>query len=296
MIFFRLIIFSFFISVFACANEKLNHTYSLAISIHKFDRAQQNRIKSIASVIKKEFEEIHEGKYHVEITFVEDEEEMLKGYINYSKFNIIIPYSSYYLKNKDLIKEVSSNAFSFNSHKKFQKYILLANKDSEIKDIKDLKNKSFANYVANDNYIYWLDYITLKELGVSYKKLIRKEKDINSDSRLILETYFEKTDFTVVKKRVYEDMLLLNPSLKENLFIIKESKPLFLYGIGFLNKKIPEEMKNDFNEMMDDGTFDKKMKHLFVLLDQRSITRMDFKELNNLENFYNEYVKLKNKQ
>lgn len=244
-------------------------------------------------MIKKEFEDIFKGKYYVKLTFVEDEEKVLEGYINYDKFNIIIPYSSFYLKNKDIIKEVSFNAFSFNSHKKFQKYILLVNKSSNIKNIKDLKNKSFANYIANDNYKYWLDYLTLKELGFSYKNIIKKEVNINSDSRLILDTYFKKTDFTVVRKSTYEDILLLNPSLKKNLIVIKESKPIFPYGIGFMHKKIPKEMEQAFNRMMNNGTFDKRMKHLFSLLNQRSITRTNFKELSKLENFYDEYVKLK---
>ena len=61
----------------------------------------------------------------------------------------------------------------FNNSSEKTKYYLIANKKSNIKSIKDLKDKSFITLSIDDNYSNWLDTLVRKELDVSYKKIIK---------------------------------------------------------------------------------------------------------------------------
>jgi len=274
------------------AKEQSN-TFNFAVTVHKFDKLQREKIRSAISLVEKEFNKLYKDKYKVKIHFLESDKELIDSYLKNKKFNALVLHTSTYLKYKDRLKEKSKNFFSFNTDSKFQKYILLANKESKINSLKDIKGKKFASYIANYNYSNWLDYLTLKELGLSYKSLIDEEFKYTKDKRLILSLYFGKTDFAIVRENIYEDMLLLNPSIEKRLKVIRESSPMFTYGLGMFNKNLPQKMLEDFNKRIKDGTLNEKFVSLFRIIDQSMIKRVFPSDLEVLESFYDEYKKLK---
>ncbi len=282
-----------FLIGFLNANS-LDESYSFAVNINNYNKVYQNKIKSVITRISKEFENLHDEKYSVNVNFIDNSKsDFLNAYVNYLKFNGFVSYTSYYLRNKKSLKKSSKYFFTFDHNQEFQQYILLVNKKANIKNLKDLKDKRFVSFIANDNYNDWLDYLTLKELNKTYKDLIEKENKVQKDSTLVLDLYFDKADFTVIRKSIFEDIVSLNPSILKKVSIIKESEPIFLYGIGMFHKKTPKKIIEGFDLIVKDGTFNNSYQQVLKVLGNTKIKKISIDDLEELEKFYNKYIKLK---
>ncbi|WP_321312615.1 PhnD/SsuA/transferrin family substrate-binding protein [Halarcobacter sp.] len=280
---------------FLKANDYLDNNYSFGVIISKYDKIRQNKIKSVVTRISKQFQTLNEDNYFVDVTFLDNNKKLFDSYINYSKYNSIITYASFYLRDRKRLKESSQYYFTFDYNKEFQQYVLLVNNKSNIKSIRDLKGKNFSTFVANDNYSDWLDYITLKELHKPYKQIVKNIKEVQSDSTLVLDLYFNKSDFSVIRKSAYNDIVALNPAIKKRVSILKESKPIFLFGLGLMHKNVSKKIINGFDKIVKDGTFDKDYQSLLELLGNVKIKRIYPEDLFELEKFYDEYIELKRK-
>ncbi|RXJ67146.1 hypothetical protein CRV08_11180 [Halarcobacter ebronensis] len=276
-------------------DNHLDKNYEFAVNIGEYNKINQNKIKSIVSRISKTFANRFDNKYGVNVTFIDNVDEVVDEYIRYKKYNSLVIYSSSYLKYMDKLKEVSKYFFTFDNNIDFQRYVLVVNNSSNIKSIKDIKNKKFLSFSSNDNYSDWLDYLTLKELNKSYKKLIKEEINVEKDAGLVLKLFFDKGDFAVIRKSSYKDLVLLNPSIEKKVSILIESEPIFFYGIGLFHKNTSEEIINGFDGIVIDGSFNGEYNHLIKMLDSTKIKRIFPKDLEKLETFYKKYVNLKRK-
>ncbi len=284
-----------FIITFVYSDSKIDTEYKFGVFIGKLDQVHQNKIKSVALRLEKEIENILNNNYNISVSFVEDGNEILDDFISFKKYNIIFIPSPLYLSEKKKMNSVSKDMYSFTYNNRFQKYILLTNKDSNINSLKDIKNKRFGNFAEAEYFSKWLDYLALKEVGISSKKLISSEKAFSKDKTLILDMYFNKIDFGVIKKSTYEDMLILNPALKDKLVILRESEAMFPYGMAFFHKKTPKKLVNVFNKFVAVGILKSQFKHLFSLLEQTSFSKISKEQLKPLENFDIEYKRMKSK-
>jgi len=289
---FRLFFLLFF-SLFLNADEFINKNYSLACTIHSFDKVHQNKIKSSVYKVETLLSEILRNKLEINIEFFDSEDEMLQSYIEYKKFNNAVFYLNYFLKNREVIDKYTKNYFAFSSKDKFHSYVFVVNKKSKIKSIKDIKNKIYVNFIGDDNLHAWLDYKSLKKVNKPYKTLLKEQIDVAKASRAILNLYFNKADFTVVKKNVFDNMVKLNPALKKRLNIIDESEKIFLYGVGAFHKNTPDEVIEKFFKYSSDLKIMKKLEYIYRLLDQSSIERISKEEMKNMVNFFEEYENLK---
>ncbi|RXK13489.1 hypothetical protein CP965_06715 [Halarcobacter mediterraneus] len=272
----------------------LDESYSFAVNINNYNKVYQNKIKSVITRISKEFENLHDKKHIVNVSFIDNSKsDFLNSYVNYLKFNGLVSYTSYYLRNKEALKKASKYFFTFDHNQEFQQYILLVNKKANIKSLKDLKGKRFVSFIANNNYNDWLDYLTLKGLKQTYKNLIKKENKVQKDSTLVLDLYFDKADFTVIRKSIFEDIVSLNPAILKKVSIIKESEPIFLYGIGMFHKNTPKKIIEGFDLIVRDGTFNNSYQQVLKVLGNTKIKKTSFNDIKKLEDFYDEYMELK---
>lgn len=279
--------------LFSFLKADINSEYTFGITVHKFEKNYRNKVKRITIKILENMSKTLEKK--INIVFIEDEDTLLKDFKRFEKLNTMIIYSDFYLKNKDEIKKISKNPFLFNNSSEKTKYYLIANKKSNIKSIKDLKDKSFITLSIDDNYANWLDTLVRKELDVSYKKIIKDESIVDKNEKLILNVYFNKVDFTAVSKVVYDDMLLLNPSIEKNLVILEESKPIFFFGLGVFHKNTPKELTDAFQKTVDSGEFNKEFGDIYKMLNLYGVQKTSFEDLKPLDDFYSEYLELKSK-
>lgn len=269
-----------------------NNEYHFGILIANYDKANQNRVKHLILKLSKEIQELFKEK--INIVFIYDDTNLLENYKKLKKMNVLVVHSDFYLKNKTELKKISQRPFLFNNEGEIKnQYYLIANRDSNINELSDLKNKTYGSYVADSSYNMWADYILRKELNISLDKLVKNKNFVQKGQKLILDIYFNKSDFSVISKVVYDDMVALNPAIEKKVFILKKSKPIFFLAIGLFNKKTPEKLVKQYHKLVENGEFNRKFKSLYKLLNLYGIQPTTFDNLKELDTYYDEYKKLK---
>lgn len=289
---FRYFALSFFLVSNLYSQSKEN--FSLAISISEYSIADQNRIKNLASSLLNKIND--EISINITMSFYENEEKLLDDFKNKRNINTMILSPLFYFKNKKLVKEISKNPFIFKSQEiRKSQLLLIANKNSKINSINDLNDKAFANSLYLKNNSLWLDYLTLKKLNKSYKKIIKNESVSTKTSTALLDVYFNKADFCTIDENVYEDMLVLNPSLNKNLTIIEHSDEIFFFAFGSVHKDMSSESVKELNDFITNEKFKSNFREFFKLVNLYSASLIEFKDLKEIEEFYEEYENLKKK-
>lgn len=290
-------IFKYFALLFFLVSNLYSQSkekFSLAVSISEYSIADQNRIKNLASSLLNKIND--EIPINISMSFYEDEEKLLDDFKNKKNINTMILSPLFYFKNKKLVKEISKNPFIFKSQEiRKSQLLLIANKNSKINSINDLNNKSFANSLYLKNNSLWLDYLTLKKLNKSYKKIIKNESVSTKTSTALLDVYFNKADFCTIDENVYEDMLVLNPSLNKNLTIIEHSDEIFFFAFGSVHKDMSSESVKELNDFITNEKFKSNFREFFKLINLYSASLIEFKDLKEIEEFYEEYENLKKK-
>jgi ABC-type phosphate/phosphonate transport system substrate-binding protein len=290
-------IFKYFALLFFLVSNLYSQSkenFSLAVSISEYSIADQNRIKNLASSLLNKIND--EIPINITMSFYEDEEKLLDDFKNKKNINTMILSPLFYFKNKKLVKEISKNPFIFKSQEiRKSQLLLIANKNSKINSINDLNNKSFENSLYLKNNSLWLDYLTLKKLNKSYKKIIKNESVSTKTSTALLDVYFNKADFCTIDENVYEDMLVLNPSLNKNLTIIEHSDEIFFFAFGSVHKDMSSESVKELNDFITNEKFKSNFREFFKLVNLYSASLIEFKDLKEIEEFYEEYENLKKK-
>lgn len=287
---FKYLIITLFLTL--SLNADINKEYYIGIGIYNYDDINKNRMKKLMLKLANELEKTY--NYKINLIFIDNKYEALEDFKSYKKMNLVVTYLAFYLENKDSLKEFTKRPFLFNNtaDEKNQFY-LIVNKDSNINSLKDLKGKTFAGYVGDEGYSLWLDYLTRKNLKKPYKKLIKNELEIQKNQRLILNVYFNKADFSVISKTVYNDMISLNPSIEKRVKILKKSKPIFFFGLGLFHKNTPKSLVDPFYEYIDNGQFNKDFEDIFKLLSAYGVQKASFDDLKPLDDYFEEYKELK---
>lgn len=287
----KFILFYFITSLFftLSLHAGLDDKVHFALSISKFDKVTQNRIKRLTLRLVEELKK--DSSLDIDITFVDNINNVKK---DFKKYNNFVAYSTFFLENINFFKENGKATFIFNdTENNLSQYYLVASKKSGIKTISDLKGKVLNSLMTTNYYNMWLDYLSLKEFGKPYREIIKKEISEVKQNKKLLNVYFNKADFTVVSKVAYDDVLLLNPSIIKNLVIVKKSEPIFFYAIGVFHKNTPDSLINKFFSTLNKQENANGLSSIYKLIGINNIKKREFKDFDKLIEFYNEYKKLK---
>ena len=123
-------------------------------------------------------------------------------------------------------------------------------------------------------------------------KVFKEIVDSQKTKKLIFNVFFNKDSVSVVSRRLYRDMLELNPQIKNKIEILKKSKAIFLSGVGFTNKKI-----NPYYENMHDSVKEDMGKNGKIILSP-AVKIYDFYKINDeelkpLDRFFENFFNLK---
>ena len=291
-IFKNVLVFIFlFLNISSNAEEKL----VFGVTIGQNYAGDEHRIRKLASNMINKMNIEYEKEF--DAIFYDNQELLLKDFKDKKNINAVVLYPAFYFDNKNLIKKISKNPFIYKtSTTSSSQLFLIANTNSKINSISDIKNKTFMNTDFNDTYSTWLDYLTLKNLNNSYKKVIGNQLKSNKSSTALLDVYFNKADFCVIEKETYVNMLILNPSLEKKLKIIDKSPEIFFSAITTIHKEATPELITLINEILDKKTFKDDFKEFLKLINLDSALRVEFEDLKNFEDFYSEYRFLKGKE
>jgi ABC-type phosphate/phosphonate transport system substrate-binding protein len=281
----------FLVSSLHCEDE---NKFTFGVTTFKTINSGQNRIEKLTNNLLEKIEKDYDKD--VDIIFYENEEILFQDFKERKNIEAIVVSQEFYFENKDLIKKISKNPFIYkNSEVTNSQLLLIANKNSKINSLKDLKNKVFMNSQYTQSYSIWLDYLYMKKLQMSYKNGIKEELYSSKSSRGLLDVYFNKADFCIIEKDIYEDMLLLNPSLSKNLTIIEKSPEIFFLSITLVHKDTPNKLVNLINEILDSENFKDDFREFLKLINLDSASRIEFEDLKEMEKFYEEYQELRKK-
>jgi ABC-type phosphate/phosphonate transport system substrate-binding protein len=185
----------------------------------------------------------------VNLEFVDDDKEAIDKYIN-KNYDFLALNTINYIDNKNNLDPYTikymTTVMGYNAK---QKYTLLVNRDSNIKTIKDLKNKKVAIIEHFNTGKIFLDKELLEktnEISDTYLNLQRTKKH----STTILKTFFKKFDACVVPTYKFDFMLEMNPSISKKLFKLKESEKIFIPTMSLFRKKDLPNYEEFVNELI----------------------------------------------
>lgn len=287
----NLFVFIFlFLSINSYAEEKLVFGFTIGKNYindeHRIKKLAQNMINKMNLDYKKDFD----------VIFYEEQEDLLNDFKNKKNINAIVIYPEFYFDNKELIKRISKNPFIYKSSPSSNTQLfLIANKNSKINSINDIKNKVFMNTDFNDTYSTWIDYVSLKKLNKPYKEVIANQLVSNKSSTALLDVYFNKADFCIIEKEIYVNMLILNPSLEKKLIVVEKSPEVFFSAITVIDNDASTELIALINQILGNKAFKDDFKEFLKLINLDSALKIEFEDLNDFEKFYSEYKSLKGK-
>lgn len=230
---------------------------------------------------------------HVHLKLYDDADLLLNRYLNENKIGIMVIDPTLYFVNKKRIDENSKHTWIPTiSNNTFEQYIIIKNKELSItfRDI-DKKDISFKDEMGK----IWFEYLYMKLNKRSSKKILSNLQSVKKQSKLIYNTFFNKNSLSIVRKSVYENMLEINPQIKNKVDILLESKPIFVTAIGvtstYAGKELSDLLINTTNSINNDRTSNEFISYINIF----EIIELEEDMLFELENFYKDYFRLKRK-
>lgn len=289
--YFKILIF-FFLPLYLYSNEKvdnINIGYHNNIDlVPKYKNSQSALNIWIKDFTKNIYEDTNMSLYL-------NKQDMIDDY-NINKLDII-PITAYeYLNNKNKLDNNTIDYYHLRKSKNnsFQKMYLIVNKKSNINSILDLKDKKIGINLRNTFGKIFLEKTYLKKAKKNADEIISKI-NYNKSNSLLLQTYFSKYDAAIISSYEYDVMLELNPTIKNKIKILEESPQIFPYILILFNKNTASKNKSILKNLLDQFLINKKKKELYEIIKVKKLAKIEKKDLDILNIYYQRYLKLKKK-
>lgn len=231
---------SLLLPVALCAMN-FNKEFSFGLENKSLVRADYVDSKIALSLWMKDLGEKENTR--INVIFYDNQKDIIADYTQNDKLDIIINDVVSYLENYPKINTASEFLWTLSTQKnsKFYRYYLIVNKKSNIKSLKDIKGKT-VSVKENDSLAkLWFDKISYETNHKSYTHIIKKQINVSKISRVVLSVLFEKADFAIVTKGTWDTMTEINPSIKNSIDILLQSKSIFVPIIGAAKKNKNQE-------------------------------------------------------
>lgn len=268
---FTLLLFIGFTATNAFANDK---NMVFAYLVEDVKNIKKNNSNNVIKILLDEIFETENFGFDVKIynnydKFIKDLKNNKINLFNISSF-------SYIVHKKELDPFLNSIwTISQNMNENFNSFYLISN-NTAIKSIKDLENKK----ITLINNIYW-DKLFLKNINKKSSYIYEE-----SESTALLDTYFGKYDACIVTSNTYNYMLELNPSLKNNITILKKSKKIFLKHLLMLPANNLKKDLQHITKVITDFSVFKSKNDIFSLFEVTNINLLKKEKFNVLAKYY----------
>ena len=235
------------------------------------------------------------SKYDInlDIVFFDSAEDMYNSY-SIGELDMAVSSLSFFFQNKkDILKSSDTFWSATLGEELFSQYYLIAKKSLNAKGFIDIKNKTLSLENNNNGSFIWLDKNSLIYNKKSSNIILKKIFVNKNDSTSLLNVFFNKSDFAIVRKETWDIAIELNPSLTKKLEIIKKSEKSYLSFIGFFRKNGNKKVLDAFFKLNEDLKGINQNEHVRELLRFNSIYKVDVNSLKNLAKYYEEYFVLK---
>lgn len=174
--------------------------------------------------------------------------------------------------------------------KKSDYVLLIVRTDKNIGGIKDLHGKRLVIQDNNELADIFLDTLTLKALGQSYKNMGLSIQHQNKSNRIILDVFFDKADAAVIYRSSYEIMAELNPEITNKIKILAEY-PIKSKNFSYFRHNYPLIM--ELNAVAMGFSKSARGKQILEVFKTPEIDYCNVADLDNFDKFYKDYLQLK---
>jgi len=164
-----------------------------------------------------------------------------------------------------------------------QQRLLIVRKDGGITKVTQLKDRivNTSPRLRDEISFMWLDTFLAHEGIPERDKFFQQMKEINKASQAVLPLFFKQIDSALVKRSAFEMLSALNPQLKEDLFILANSKS-FLGDVFCVHRNLDESLKRALIEKAPKLHESSSGKQMFTLLQVDRIIPFQPSYLDNL--------------
>ena len=234
---------------------------------------------------------LHDTK--LEVVF-SDSSETLYQMQKKGKVDMIVVDLPFFFKNKKDIFETSDNFWSLSmKDAQYSQYYLIANKSLNAKGFKNIKNKTISMKKGNKGVFVWLDKNSLIHNKKEFQNVVGNTYLKKKESTVILNVFFNKSDFGIVRRKTWDILAELNPSILKKVQIIKKSEKIHISSIGLFRKGIDPLLPDAFFKVGNDLHRLKNSESIVELLKFDKLFKVDDKVLSKLSKYYDEYFILK---
>ncbi|WP_321468723.1 PhnD/SsuA/transferrin family substrate-binding protein [Halarcobacter sp.] len=229
------------------------------------------------------------------VNFYEDERKLFKD-LKKNKLDMVVLTAPYFFKNKEDIYKHAKDFWSLDfGSGKYIYYYLIGKNDTEYRSFKNLKNKTLSIQVNDGIGKVWLDKNIYEINKVKAEKILKKLKYEEKESSVVLNVYFDKSDYAIINKRVWDDMLALNPSIVKKVKIIEKTDIGQLNSIGLFSKNTKQIIVDSVFKIGLGMKEDEGYKNVIDILENISMYKLEKTDLDDLIKYYDEYFKLEEK-
>jgi hypothetical protein len=213
-----------------------------------------------------------------------------------NELDMIVLDLPFFFKNKDDILKNTDNFWSLKMTSiKYPQYYLIGKKYLNAKSFKDIKGKTISLKKGDLGASVWLDKNSLHSNKSSSKKSLKSILLKKKESTAILNVFFNKSDFAIIRKEAWDIVSELNPSIKKKVVIINKSRKIHIPFIGVFRKNATNMSIDAFFKLSKDLKKLQGSSQIIELLKFNSLFRVNDNSLKDLDLYYSEYFRLKKK-
>jgi len=118
-------------------------------------------------------------------------------------------------------------------------------------------------------------------------------EDTPKSSKPVLDLFFHKADFAIVKEETWNLMQELNPQLSQELVVVHKSDRIFMDIITLFSNQLSQKDKDIYIKAIEAINTTPDGKQLMELFKFNGLTKMGEDQFKEMEHFYQNYKKLK---
>ncbi len=218
--------------------------------------------------------------------------------INSNRIELLTMTATDYITVRDKINADPTYVKSNNNGEVGEKFVLLYKKNKTMgNSLTDLRDKALVTVKGNNDFVslMWMDTLLNRQRLPLSRTFFRTIKQVDKNSRPVLQVFFGKADVCIVQKEVYEMMTELNPQIKATMNVLAES-PAFLLSLTAIRRGVAPGIKKNIAAFSENIAEDSEGKQIMMIFKSKKILKYSPEHIVTIENLYSRYQEINNKK